>query len=78
MRFELRFEIQGLTDGSNNEVDVLVFNSRGGEEGSTKYGIANGEWLEIDNLQAGETYQVQVRYCSGYDSYKLITTKVVK
>lgn len=73
-----KFEIQGLTDGSNNEVDVLVFNSRGGEEGSTSYGIANGQWLELDDLQAGETYQVQVRYYSGYDSYKLITTKVVK
>lgn len=71
-----RFEIQGLTDGSNNEVNVLVFNSRGGEEGSTNYGIANGEGLEITDLQANETYQVQVRYYSGYDSYRLITTKV--
>lgn len=73
-----RFEIQGLTDGSNNKVNVLVFNSRGGEEGSTSYGIASGEWLEIADLQSGETYQVQVRYYSGYDSYKLITTKVVE
>ncbi|MDE6020708.1 MAG: hypothetical protein K2H01_06925 [Ruminococcus sp.] len=73
-----RFEIQGLTDGSNNEVNVLVFNSRGGEEGSTSYGIVSGEWLEIADLQARETYQVQVRYYSGYDSYKLITTKVVE
>ena len=71
-----RFEIQDLTDGSNNEVNILVFNSRGGEEGSTSYGITNGGGLEIANLQAGETYQVQVRYYSGYDSYKLITTKV--
>lgn len=73
-----RFEIQGLTDGSNNRVNVLVFNSRDGEEGSTSYGIANGEGIEIDDLQAGETYQVQVRYYSGYDSYKLITTKIVE
>ena len=73
-----RFEIQGLTDGSNNEVNVLVFNSRGGEEGSTSYGISNGEGLEIADLQAGENYQVQVRYYSGFDSYKLITTKVVE
>ena len=71
-----RFEIQGLTDGSNNEVNVLVFNSRDGEEGSTSYGIANGDGLEIADMQAGETYQVQVRYYSGYDSYKLITSKV--
>lgn len=73
-----RFEIQGLTDGSNNEVKIFVFNSRGGEEGSTFYGISNGQGLEIADLQAGETYQVQVRYYSGYDSYKLITTKVVE
>lgn len=73
-----RFEIQDLTEGSNNKVNVLVFNSRDGEEGLTNYGIANGEWLEIEDLQAGETYQVQVRYYSGYDSYKLITTKVVE
>lgn len=73
-----RFEIQGLTVGSNNKVNVLVFNSRGGEEGSTSYGIANGGKLEIANLQADETYQVQVRYYYGYDSYKLITTKVVE
>ena len=53
-----------------------MFNSRGGEEGSTSYGITNGGGLEIANLQAGETYQVQVRHYSGYDSYKLITTKV--
>lgn len=71
-----RFEIQGLTDGSNNEVNVLVFNSRDGKEGSTSYGIANGDGLEIADMQAGETYQVQVRYYSGYDTYKLITTKV--
>ena len=71
-----RFEIQGLTDGSNNKVNVLIFNSRGGEEGSTNYGLANGEGLEITDLQANETYQVQVRYYSGYDSYRLITTKV--
>lgn len=73
-----RFEIQDLTEGSNNKVNVLVFNSRGGEEGLTNYGIANGEWLEIEDLQAGETYQVQVRHYYGYDSYKLITTKVVE
>jgi len=73
-----RFEIQDLADGSNNEVNVLVFNSRGGEENSTSYGITNGEGLEIADMQAGETYQVQVRYYSGYDSYKLITTKVVE
>jgi hypothetical protein len=57
-----RFEIQGLADGSNNEVNILVFNSRGGEEGSTSYGVASGEGLEISDMQAGETYQVQVRY----------------
>lgn len=71
-----RFEIQGLADGSNNEVNILVFNSRNGEEGATSYGIANGGGLEISDMQAGETYQIQVRYYSGYDSYKLITKKV--
>lgn len=70
-----RFEIQGLTDGSNHEVNVLVFNSRGGEEGSTSYGITNGQALEVNGLQAGETYEVQVRYDSGYDSYKLFAKK---
>lgn len=73
-----RFEIQDLTDGSNNKVNLLVFNPRGGEEGSTSYGITSGKGLEIADLQAGETYQVQVRYYSGYDSYKLVTTKVVE
>ncbi len=70
-----RFEIQGLTDGSSNKVNVLVFNSRGGEEGSTSYGIANEGGLEIEDLQAGEEYEVQVRYYSGYDSYKLVVKK---
>lgn len=73
-----RFEIQDLTDGSNNKVDVLVFNSRGGTEGATSYGIKSGQGVEIADLQAGETYQVQVRYYSGYDSYKLVTTNVVE
>lgn len=73
-----RFEIQGLADGSDNKVNILVFNSRGGEEGSTSYGVASGEGLEIFDMQAGETYEVQVRYYSGYDSYKLITMKVLE
>ncbi len=64
-----------MTDGSNHEVNVLVFNSRGGEEGSTSYGITNGQALEVNGLQAGETYEVQVRYDSGYDSYKLFAKK---
>lgn len=70
-----RFEIQGLTDGSNNKVNILVLNSRGGEEGSTGYGIASGEWLEISDMQAGETYQIEVQYYSGYDSYRLSAVK---
>lgn len=73
-----RFEIQGLTNGSGNKVNILVFNSRDGTEGSTTYGLSNGGGLEVANLQAGETYQVQVRYYSGYDSYKLITTRVAE
>lgn len=72
-----RFEIQGLTDGSNNKVNILIFNSRDGKEGSTSYAITNGEGLEISDMQANETYQVQVRYYSGFDSYKLITMKMV-
>lgn len=71
-----RFEIQGFADGSNNRVNILVFNSRGGKEGSTGYGISSGEWLEISDMQAGETYQVQVQYYSGYDSYRLSAVKV--
>lgn len=73
-----RFEIQELADGSNNEVNILVFNSRGGEEGSTSYGVASGEGLEISDMQAGEIYQVQVRHYSGYDSYKLIIMKTAE
>ena len=73
-----RFEIQDLADGTNNKVNILVFNSRGGEEGSTSYGISSGGGLEIADLQAGETYQIQVRHYYGYDSYKLITTKILE
>ena len=73
-----RFEIQGLTNGSSNMVNVLVFNSRGGEEGSTRKGIINGDGLTIKDMQAGETYQIQVLQYSGYDSYKLITTKLAE
>lgn len=71
-----RFEIQGLADGSNNRVNILVFNSRGGEEGSTGYGISSEEGLEISDMQAGETYQIEIQYYSGYDSYKLSAVKV--
>lgn len=71
-----RFEIQGLADGSNNRVNILVFNSRGGEEGSTSHGIGSGKWLEISDMQADETYQIEVQYYSGYDSYKLSAVKV--
>lgn len=73
-----KFEIQNLTSGSNNDVNVFVFNSRGGEEGATKYGIMNNNGLTIKDMQAGETYTIKVRYYSGYDSYKLIKTKVSK
>jgi len=71
-----RFEIQGLADGSNHRVNILVFNSRGGKEGSTSYGISSGEGLEISDMQAGATYQVQVQYYYGYDSYRLSAVKV--
>lgn len=66
-----RFEISNLAKGSSNEVNLYVWNSRGGEEGSTSYGIMNGEGLTIKDMQAGETYQIQVRQYSGYDMYNL-------
>ena len=31
----------------------------------------NGEGLTIKDMQAGETYQIQVRQYSGYDMYNL-------
>ena len=66
-----RFEISGMTKGTNNEVDLLVFNSGGGVEDQTSYGIMNGDGLTIRDMQAGQTYEIQVRYYSGYDSYNL-------
>ena len=66
-----RFEISNLTKGSDHEVNLLVYNSGGGEEASTSYGIMNGDGLTIASMQAGQTYEIQIRQYSGIDSYNL-------
>ena len=60
-----RFEISNLTKGSDHEVNLLVYNSGGGEEASTSYGIMNGDGLTIASMQAGQTYEIQIRQYSG-------------
>ena len=63
-----RFELSGMMSGTATE--LYVFNSLGEEVASNTY-CENGEGVTVKGLLAGEVYQVQVRYVSGFSSYNL-------
>lgn len=64
-----RFELSGMMNGTATE--LYVFNSLGKEVTSDTY-CKNGEGVTAKGLLAGEVYQVQIRYASGFSSYNLI------
>lgn len=66
-----RFEISGLTSGTDHKVNLVIKNSGDGVVDSTSYGITNGSGLTIKNMQADETFQIQVKQYTGLDSYTL-------
>ncbi len=63
-----RFELSGLE--SDTETDMLIFNDPG-DKISEKIGCGNGEGLTLDNVKAGEIYEVQVRQKNGFSGYSL-------
>ena len=66
-----RFEISELTKGTGNKVNIRIKNSGDGDEGSTNYGVGNGDGVTIKDMQANEQYTIEIRQYSGLDNYNL-------
>ena len=63
-----RFELSGMMSGTAAE--LCVFNSLGEMVAANTY-CMNGDGVTVKGLLAEDTYQVQVRYASGFSSYNL-------
>jgi len=65
-----RFEISGLTRGSDNRVDMSIRTIHN-ENVSSDTWLSNGSGLTVD-LVASDSYIISIRHRSGFDSYTLI------
>lgn len=63
-----RFEVSGLSGGAS--VELYMFNYLDEIVNSDTY-CTNGEGITVKGLNAGETYEVQIREDNGFSSYTL-------
>lgn len=63
-----RFDISDLH--ANKRVEIYLFNNLEECIASDDY-CSNGEGLTVTDLEAGEEYELQVRYCDGLSDYTL-------
>lgn len=65
-----RFELDEMVSGT--EVNMAVYNPGGEKVDGTSYGITNSDGLTIDNMNAGETYNIVITQYTGTMTYKLL------
>lgn len=65
-----RFELSEMVSGT--EVNMAVYNPGGERVDGTSYGITNSDGLTIDNMNAGETYNIVITQYTSTMTYKLL------
>lgn len=65
-----RFELSEMVSGT--EVNMTVYNPGGEIVNGTSYGITNSDGLTIDNMDAGETYDIVITQYTSTMTYKLL------
>ena len=64
-----RFEMSDLDPSA--EVDVAIYNASGNKLSGTSYGVGNGEGITVDDLTAGQQYEIHVSFYSKYSGFKI-------
>ncbi len=65
-----RFEMSGLQNGTY--VSLYAFNELGEVVDSNEHGCNNGKGITLKELEAGKTYEIQVRQNEGTSNYTLL------
>lgn len=65
-----RFELSEMVSGT--EVNMALYNPGGERVDGTSYGITNSDGLTIDNMNAGETYNIIITQYTSTMTYKLL------
>lgn len=65
-----RFELSEMVSGT--KVNMTIYNPGGERVDGTSYGIANTDGLTIDNMNAGETYNIIITQYTSTTTYKLL------
>lgn len=65
-----RFELDEMISGA--KVNMSIYNPGGERVDGTSYGIANGDGLTINNMNANETYSIIVTQYTSVTNYKIL------